>query len=374
MIIYAGIDGTSSEDNDSYEITFENSFVNRLKKETFTEDPFYHRGPFISGVKTAQIAEDAYKYVVASRARNPEAAVFLAGYSRGAAAVIEVASWLKKRLPENPIPVECLILFDAVDRSHTIGNTISDSIMEYLPANLRGPFTAYLRSYLQKFDFLGGIGSNTMIPDTVGEVIYAQRQRFATGSRLTFQNCGFRVENPGMPFIHQQFYATHGGMGGTPWKKAVQPYLAWLAEQAGTTLELDIPTIWELGEINPTTLTPAMDAAGSASVWGWAYPQIFRAKVECELRLETSPGASPGVGAPAVPTNPNLPNPPGNPPLKPGERLHIVKSGDWLSRIAVTYYGDMKKWEKIYTNDWNKKEIGHNPDLIKPGMRLVIPA
>jgi len=53
-------------------------------------------------------------------------------------------------------------------------------------------------------------------------------------------------------------------------------------------------------------------------------------------------------------------------------RYHLVVSGDWLSKLAKTYYGDMFKWPVIY--EANRDIIGKNPNLIKPNQRLLIPA
>ncbi len=64
--------------------------------------------------------------------------------------------------------------------------------------------------------------------------------------------------------------------------------------------------------------------------------------------------------------------PPQNQPkAEKTERIHIVKPGDWLSKIAVTYYGDAMKYKVIHQA--NLQVIGPNPDIIKPGQRLVIP-
>ena len=52
-------------------------------------------------------------------------------------------------------------------------------------------------------------------------------------------------------------------------------------------------------------------------------------------------------------------------------KKHVVVSGDTLSGIAKKYYDDPGKYMVIYKA--NKKLIGDNPDLIKPGMDLVIP-
>ncbi|NOT46916.1 MAG: LysM peptidoglycan-binding domain-containing protein [Acidobacteria bacterium] len=65
---------------------------------------------------------------------------------------------------------------------------------------------------------------------------------------------------------------------------------------------------------------------------------------------------------PKQPTNPSQPG---------GQRIHTVESGDWLSKIAIRYYGDMNKWTVIY--DANKGQIGMDPNRIEVGQRLVIP-
>jgi nucleoid-associated protein YgaU len=52
-------------------------------------------------------------------------------------------------------------------------------------------------------------------------------------------------------------------------------------------------------------------------------------------------------------------------------KKHVVVKGDTLSGIAKKYYNDAGKYMKIY--EANKAVIGDNPDLIKPGMELVIP-
>jgi len=48
-----------------------------------------------------------------------------------------------------------------------------------------------------------------------------------------------------------------------------------------------------------------------------------------------------------------------------------VKSGDSLSKIAKDVYDDAGKYTKIY--EANKATIGDNPNLIKPGQKLVLP-
>lgn len=52
---------------------------------------------------------------------------------------------------------------------------------------------------------------------------------------------------------------------------------------------------------------------------------------------------------------------------------HTVKSGDTLGAIAMKYYGSAARenWMAIY--EANKKTIGDDHNLIKPGMELDIP-
>jgi len=56
---------------------------------------------------------------------------------------------------------------------------------------------------------------------------------------------------------------------------------------------------------------------------------------------------------------------------KEAVKKHVVASGDTLSGIAKKYYDDAGAYMKIY--EANKAVIGDNPDLIQPGMELVIP-
>lgn len=55
----------------------------------------------------------------------------------------------------------------------------------------------------------------------------------------------------------------------------------------------------------------------------------------------------------------------------PYSSVHVVQQNDWLSKLAQHYYGNMRKWPVIY--EANRKTIGKDPNLIKPGQRLVIP-
>lgn len=336
MITFAGIDGTSSLNDAAYQIDFYNSFVNKLGRNEIVHftNPWYLRGPFTSGFDTRKRAKAALEHVTAQWKSGAAKAIFLAGYSRGAAAVIEVASMLKKE----DIPVECLILFDPVDRTNTLG-----------PGG----------------DFGGGIFFNTVIPDTVRMVIRPERNILTTLSRVSFQKCGQKLESSRTELFTQLFYATHGGLGGTPWEKAVLPSPPYPPNTTDP-----IGTIWEFGEINRTTVTPAEDRQGSAQVWNTVKPIIVGAYERCVRENEKRSYVPPTRSYPGFPPSKEPPN--STKPTYP-QRIHVVKSGDWLSKIAITYYGDMNKWKMIYEHPENRRTIGPNPDLIKPGQRLIIP-
>jgi LysM repeat protein len=51
-------------------------------------------------------------------------------------------------------------------------------------------------------------------------------------------------------------------------------------------------------------------------------------------------------------------------------KTHVVRAGDWLSKLALTYYGDINKWPLI--QDANP-QIGSDPNKLKIGTSLVIP-
>jgi hypothetical protein len=311
MIILGAVDGTGVWNNADYARTFEFSHISTLYKDWTDGPAFYERGPV-----TADNKYDNYTVIAAKRIFNwvvqswneGEKAVFLAGYSRGGAAVIEVAKWLKER----NIPVECLVLLDPVDRSGQVG----------LPWR------------------------NTPIAENVKLVIYAQRD-YAMKSRESFGNCG-TVWNPQTTDRkYKTFRCTHGGVGGVPWI---------------------LPTVGFIDEGPPdfkTHVTPTMDVLGSVESWGWMYNHFSAALSGCKQRLSAPDYRQQPL--PAKPANPT-PNYPGK-----SSQIYVVKAGDWLSKIAQAYYGDINKWRTIYDVPENKQTIGPDPNLIKPGQRLIIP-
>lgn len=58
------------------------------------------------------------------------------------------------------------------------------------------------------------------------------------------------------------------------------------------------------------------------------------------------------------------------PPPPPPPRIHVVQPGDTLRSIAARFLGDERNWRIIF--EANRDKIS-KPDLIRPGMELVIP-
>lgn len=56
--------------------------------------------------------------------------------------------------------------------------------------------------------------------------------------------------------------------------------------------------------------------------------------------------------------------------IPPQPKKIVVKNGEWLYDIARDQYGDFHDWRKIY--EANKDKIS-DPDIIHPGMELVLP-
>lgn len=172
--IYAGIDGTGVQDNLAYAREFSRSHVHMRFKTWKGRWKHYSRGPNDLGAETFALAEKATAFVErAYKSEGPDSRVFLSGYSRGGAAAVTTARLLAKK----GVPIHALLLFDAVDRSYTIGNTT--------------------------------------IPVNVYHAFHALRDP-KSNSRTSFGNCGTTFSST-VRYISREFFCTHGGVGGTPW-------------------------------------------------------------------------------------------------------------------------------------------------------------
>lgn len=238
MIILAGVDGTGPDDNVVYAKEFAKSHVKTLYNNWSSTSRFYLRGPMNAGWSTKQRGDAAARFVKEQYRRasgpNRKVFVFLTGYSRGGAAVID-AAWTLKGLE---IPVAALFLFDAVDRTNTINSADS-------------------------------------IPDNVASCYHALRDPYAF-SRNFFGNCG-RSASSSTAYKEKIFFATHGALGGCPWKTAgasgaIEETNAWVntADSWNPFSSRQVS-----GSNNgETALTPALDAAQSKKVWEWMFAHV----------------------------------------------------------------------------------------------------
>jgi hypothetical protein len=222
MIAFAGIDGTGPWSNATYEKDFASSHVHKLyQKWPWPSLAFYSRGPSLLGMETGTLALMAYYFVKDCIENKGAKGIFLAGYSRGGAAAIEAASYLDGFIWSTQ--VNCLILFDAVDRSTTVGGTIFDT----------------------------AIGNNVEL------CLHAMRDP-KSESRESFDNCGQRVTDRGKTvLITRKFVGTHGAIGGTP----------WTGGKANDYID-------EGGVDGATKITYAQDKAMSEVVWNWMNPRV----------------------------------------------------------------------------------------------------
>ena len=197
-----GVDGTGPFWNKVYNLEMSNSFVSKICGGV--KSPTYWRGPdaidtFLGGPNPRVVAEAIRMAVVPNAAPaqlglSPFGApaivyptsstelsglkdkVFLTGYSRGAATVLDAAVFLK----EYGIPVEAIFLFDSVTRSPWL--------------------------------------SGKVIPDNVKACYHAMRNELSK-SRRSFGNSQVVCENSKKTKYEADntFRTTHAGMGGTPW-------------------------------------------------------------------------------------------------------------------------------------------------------------
>jgi nucleoid-associated protein YgaU len=111
--------------------------------------------------------------------------------------------------------------------------------------------------------------------------------------------------------------------------------------------------------------------SGPAPLRGTAFPEFQGAPAgeaapKAPKRRKPSAGHLPekaGLAAPKVQPL-NVPEFTSEP-----RRIYRVEPGDTLSTIAQRFYGDGKKWVKIYEANKERIEKG----IVKPGQRIIIP-
>ena len=250
--IYVGVDGTGPDSNAEYATAFRNSYVNQLRNKGFGVAE-YERGPTLTGSETGRLAGwaagRAEHHYRTNKVRGPnEPRVFMAGYSRGGAAVIDACH----RLQDKGIPVQGLLLFDAVDRSYTVERT------ETIPANVR-----WCR--------------------------HAIRQA-SSGSRQSFGNCGLLAARGVNWVTPKEFLTTHGGMGGTPWGSVAATAPGGRISEGDDSVRGALRSVGRVPTVQTmifgaaastvyeyamrTEVTPEQERRGSEGVWNWMLTEL----------------------------------------------------------------------------------------------------
>ncbi len=168
-----GVDGTGDSDIATYDKETAKSHVRTICNET-PQRKVYVRGPDWKGFGERMTKPE----ILAEQIRvelqmHPNEKLYLTGFSRGAAIVVNTAAILG----DLGIPVEAMFLFDAVDRSIVIDRA------DVVPANVKNCYHA------------------VRAPEAE--------------SRKSFGNCALRAA-AGVNFQMRHFFTTHGAMGGTP--------------------------------------------------------------------------------------------------------------------------------------------------------------
>jgi hypothetical protein len=217
--MFIGIDGTGPPSDAQYYRDMRHSFVHELYRQSRETHRHYVRGPTLLGLETKGTAAHVVKLILRWQKATGDRRIFLSGYSRGGAVCIVAARMLlelAKTERHVSDSIECMALFDAVDR-----DVFTDS---------------------------------SAIPANVGHVYHALRDPKVC-SRWYFGNCGTSTGAPTI-FTRSQFYSTHAGMGGMPWTG-------------------DKPLrFWGDGAFASPTISKEQDIQGSTKVKEWMWQRL----------------------------------------------------------------------------------------------------
>jgi len=201
------VDGTGDWSDADYAAQMEHSFCRQIFDAVGEPAAKYLRGPSMDGLSVRTKAYEIADWVSDARPDR----VYLAGYSRGASAVIYAAELLQER----GITVDVMFLFDAVARhvwSTLGGTTVPSNVMLTLHA-ARDQNAAMVRQYEGTIN--GGLGNPI---------------------RIWFGNTALKGLGP--RFHYRTFSGSHGALGGVGWKHVKEDPACQQAVAAFMTPEL----------------------------------------------------------------------------------------------------------------------------------------
>ena len=218
------IDGTGPYDDQQYARDFENSFLHQIHKKLGATKSVYFSGPGTLGMTTRSRANKGYDSLVARRMQNRKCRLYIAGYSRGGAAAMELAKICAygkmdgdgQQSVHEVIPIEALFLLDPVSKDvfclgGGIPNNVGTSyvmyrdktIWEYSPELKTEDFASWIDKALV-------VGFNSTLqfdPDRYARKFMKNASYTpAAGNGRTDMRKGVTIRG-----------ASHGAIGGLPW-------------------------------------------------------------------------------------------------------------------------------------------------------------
>lgn len=237
------VDGTGPYDYDQYGKDFANSFCSQLfrQKTAFAK---YYPGPGAAGISTRGTACKGTEDCVTCFKEDPKGKLYLAGYSRGGAAVMQIAKWCNtsyttmrvNQLPtkENPwvypsatttvvpIPIEAMFLIDPVVRDLSIDAGGVPSNVKRCYAMFRDKKVVEFNPPLKMSDYVAWLDKGAVIgfgkdPDRYARKWMGNANVVPEKGNSTTEFCyGYYNGSKGVMSTSIS-NASHGAVGGLPW-------------------------------------------------------------------------------------------------------------------------------------------------------------
>ena len=199
------VDGTGPYSQEEYDLAMARSFCWQLEVAFRKYPAKYVAGPGGMGGSTYSMARSGadeiqeFRKTFGGGRKGSVRPLYLAGYSRGAATVIQMAKFLDQQIPKNE--VQAMFLFDPVDRDVAIDG-------QGIPPNVKNVYVIYRDQAIEEVNLPWkpnyGYGQ---LPD---KDIYA---------RKWMGNCSVNPIDPNKTNVATALIknASHGAAGGSPW-------------------------------------------------------------------------------------------------------------------------------------------------------------
>lgn len=214
------VDGTGPADDYTYYQNMRGSFCAQLHRKLTAYGARYYRGPSTSGFSGPQL--DQIETTMKAMMLQAKGPLFMAGYSRGGAAVIHLANKMKKE----GLKIKAMFLFDAVARDTSLD-------AEVIPNSVDNVYFAQRDTTITGGTY---VDIDLFRTDNKPIVDYDYEKE----SRTWMSNCGLvRETGKGMGEHEQKTFTggSHAALGGVPWmsgpaeKAAVTEVANWMTDR-----------------------------------------------------------------------------------------------------------------------------------------------